>query len=215
MKRAGWLLLGVVCVAGCAGSQGELVRDYNADGVFLFQRGDYRSARESFQAALALKPEDPGLLYNVGRCYDHQGASDKAERFYNDCLQRAPNQSACRHALVVLLVRERRQADAVHLVEEWLAREPKKADPYAVDGWLWHQKGDLPRAQARLQQALEIDPRNVQALTELAVVYEEMQRPDRSQVILERALEVEPKNPEITQRLNAILTKGGKRPQPE
>ncbi len=215
MKRAGWLLAWTVCLAGCTGPRDQLVREYDADGVLLFQHGDYRSARESFQAALALKPDDPGLLYNVGQCYDRQGAPDKAEHFYNDCLQRDPNHVACRHSLAVLLVHERREADAVRLVEDWLGREPKKAEPYVLDGWLWHQKGDLPRAKTRYEQALEIDPHNVHALTELAGIYEEMQRPDRALVLYERILQIEPKDPEITQRLNVILTKGGKRPQPE
>jgi len=215
MRRAAWFLLLVVGLGGCATTDDERVRAYSSDGLSLFQGGNYRAARESYQAALALRPEDVGLIYNVGQCYDRQGASPQAEKCYNDCLQRSTNHAACRHALAELLVREGRQADAARMAEDWLTREPKLSEPYAVDGWLWHQKGDLPRAQGRLQQALEIDPHNIHALTELALIYEAMQRPERAEVIYERVLEIDPHNNDVTQRYNLLLSKGAKHPQPE
>jgi Flp pilus assembly protein TadD len=215
MKWAAWLLTLLLSVAGCVTTDDERVRDYSADGLHLFRCGNYLAARESYQAALVLRPEDVGLMYNVAQCYDRQGASAQAEKLYNDCLQRDPNHAACRHALAELLVHEGRQNDAARMAQEWLVREPKRSEPYALDGWLWHQKGDLPMAQARLQQALEIEPHNVHALTELALIYEAMQRQDRAEVIYERVLQLEPDNVAITQRYNMLLTKGAKHPQPE
>src|SRR5438067_5478063 len=73
------------CLEGCESASQERLRDYNQDGIYLFQRGDYAAARESFQAALTLKPEDPGLLYNIGECYDRLGDTAKAERSYRQC----------------------------------------------------------------------------------------------------------------------------------
>jgi Tfp pilus assembly protein PilF len=203
----------LVALAGCVSEDAERVRDYTADGLHLYRQGDYLDARESFQAALALRPDDPVLIYNIAQCYDHQGADAQAERYYLACLQRSPDHAPCRHALAALLVHEGRGPEAVHMAEDWLTREPKKADPYALDGWLWHQKGDLPRAQGRLQQALELDTHNVQALTELARLYEEMHREDRAVVLYERILEIEPGNVEITARINRLH--GTSRPQPE
>ena len=215
MRWGGWV--GLVCfVLGCASTATDVrVHDYNEDGLYLFRCGKFRDARESFEAALALRPEDPALFYNIGECQDHLGDTAKAERSYRECLERAPNHVECRHALVVLLVRTGRRPDATQVVREWLAREPKLADAYAEDGWLYHQGGDLPLAQARLQQALALDPRNVRALTELALVYEAMQRPDRALTLYERALERDPKQPDITNRVNFLLAKGARPPHPE
>jgi Flp pilus assembly protein TadD len=214
--RQVWLMAGMVLgLAGCSTVADERFRDYNEDGVQLFQHGNYADARESFQAALALKPEDSALLYNLGECYDHLGDGAKAERFYQACLQRAPNHVPCRHALAVLLVRENRRPEVAKMIEDWLAREPKLAAAYAEDGWFWRQTGDLPRAQARLQQALEFDPHDGRALTELAQIYETMQRPDRALVLYERALEGAPNQPELTNRVNMLLAQGAGRPRPE
>ena len=186
-----WRVLIVVAIilgaGGCASTMNEdRVRDYSQDGLYLFQRGKYRDARESFEAALALKPEDPALLYNIGECHDRLGNTAKAEQCYRQCLQQAPNLAECRHALVVLLVRTGRRPDAVQLVQGWLASAPKLAAAYVEDGWLYHQAGDLPKAQGRLQQALELEPHNVRALTEMGLVYEAMKRPDRALTLYER-----------------------------
>jgi tetratricopeptide (TPR) repeat protein len=207
------VLLGLV---GCVTTdQDQLVRTYNEDGVQLFRSGDYPHARECFQAALALRPEDPDLLFNVGRCYDRVGTIGQAEQFYNQCLGRAPNHVACRHAQAILLVKSGRSDDAARMVQDWLAREPQRAAAYAEDGWLWRERGDLPRAQARLQQALELDPHDNRALVELGQVYEAMHRPDRALVLYERVLERDPHDAEAGQRTNALLAAGAGRPHPE
>ena len=126
------LLLGLVlCVEGCESASQERLRDYNQDGIYLFQRGDYGAARESFHAALALRADDPALLYNVAECYDRLGDPTKAERYYQQCLLQAPNQADCRHALACLLVRTGRKVDAARLIEDWFAREPRLAAAYA------------------------------------------------------------------------------------
>ena len=214
--RPFWWIAGLALAwTGCSTAQEERCRDYTEDGVQLYTEGDYPHARESFEAALALRPEDPALAYDLGACYDRLGDAAKAERAYRECLGRAPNHPPCRHAVVQLLVRQNRRPEAVQMVQDWLAQEPRLAAAYAEDGWLWHQIGDLPRAQARLQQALDLDPHDFRALTELARVYEAMQRPDRALALYERALEQAPRQPEVAARVNFLLAHGAGRPRPD
>ncbi len=208
---AGWVIL----AAGCVPELPERVRDYNDDGVFLYQHGDFGAARESFQAALALQPADVALQYNVGQCYAQQGDLARAEQCYRQCLQRAADNADYRHALVAVLVRQGRSAEARQLVDDWLAREPARAAAYAEDGWLFHQAGDLPRAQARLQQALELDPHEPRALIELALVYEALQRPNRAADLYRQVLERDPHNAEVSGRVNALVRQGIGPPRPD
>jgi Tfp pilus assembly protein PilF len=203
------------CLGGCTPALKDRVRDYNEDGLHLYTQGSYAKAAASFEAALALQPEDPDLLYNAARCQERIGDRGRAEHFYTASLQKAPNHAACRHGLAALLVQQGRQAEAVQMVEDWLAREPGHAAAYAEDGWLWHQAGDLPRAQARLQQALELNPHENRALVELALVYEAMQYPERALVLYERALAQNPNQPEVLERMQRLQAQGIKRPRPE
>jgi tetratricopeptide (TPR) repeat protein len=215
MRGGTWLLALTFCLGGCESASQERLSDYSQDGLYLFQRGNYAAARESFQAALALKSNDPALLYDIGECSDRLGDTGNAERYYSQCLLNAPNQVECRHALASLLVRVGRKDDAAHLIQDWLAREPRLAAAYAEDGWLWHQTGDLPRAQVRLQQALELNPHDSRALVELALVYEAMQRPDRAASLYERVLQQDPQQLEVARRLDRLRAQGAGQPHPD
>src|SRR5207253_5311286 len=127
----------------------------------------------TFQAGLDLAPDDPTLRFNLAQCYDRSGDQDRAEKIYRECLQKTPDHAESRHALCVLLVRQKRREEAVRMVEEWLARQPRRSAPYAEDAWLWHQAGDLPRAPRRLEQPLQFHPRTGWATVESAHIHDE------------------------------------------
>lgn len=214
MRRTTWFAA-LTLLAGCIPDGQDRLRAYVADGVYLYQRGDYLHARETFQAALAMAPDDPTLQFNLAQCYERLGQADRAEDIYRRCLQQHPENADCRHALAVLLVRSRRRDEAVEMTQEWLRQAPRSADAYALDGWLWHDLGDLPRAQGRLQQALALDPRNRRALNELALVYEALNRPDRALVLYERSLAVDAHQPEVARKIQQLRDSGVKYPAPD
>jgi Tfp pilus assembly protein PilF len=209
------LILMLPIAVGCATPGQEKVRDYTEDAVHLYNIGRYQDAKESFQAALDLRPGDVDLMYSVGQCSDRLGQDGVAERTYNNCLQRDPNHAECRHALAALLVREDRWADATTLVNDWVKRQPKLATPIAEDAWLWRIYGDLPKAQARVDEALAIDPHDNRALLEKAQIYETLQRPDRALHLYRMALQYNPKQPEVKQRVDALLAAGADHPKPD
>src|SRR5262249_23620709 len=114
-----------------------------------------------------------------------------------------------------LRLRSGHQEEVKQQVEGWLARQPKLAAAYAEDGWLWHQLGDLPRAQSRLQQAIALNPHDTRALVELGRLYETMQRPERAAALYERAIAIDPRKTEIVQRLNRLRSHGVAAPHPD
>jgi tetratricopeptide (TPR) repeat protein len=202
-------------VSACAETGQERLHEYNQDALLLFEKGSYDHARETFEAALALKPGDANILYNLGRSHEKLGQTDRAEARYTECLRASPDHPECRHAVAELLVTHGRREEAVRMTETWLTARPDLGAAYALDGWLWHQFGDLPRAQGRLQQALEHDSRNTHALNELALVYEDMHRPDRAAALYERSLDYKPGQPEVKARLASLRTGGAGVPRPD
>lgn len=204
-----------LAVGACVPAVAERVRDYNEDGVYLYQQGSYAGARDTFRAALALQPGDPNLLFNLAQCHDRLGQTAVAEQLYQDCLRRAPNHPECRHALTLLLVNSGRRADAARMVDDWLAHQPKRAAPYTEDGWLRAQSGDLLNARGRFQQALLLDAHNTFALNELAKLYETMHYPDRAVVLYERSLEIDPHQPDVFQHVSLLRSQDVGRPHPE
>ena len=220
MKRTvsevvGFVLILAVFLSGCETTEQERLRQFNDDGVLRFRQGDFKGAHESFTEALALKPEDPNILYNLGQCCERQGDWKQTEKFYRDALAKSENHEESRHALEVLLYRTGRKADADRMIQDWLARQPTLAGPYAEDGWRLRQENALPQAQARLQQALAIDPHHVRALTELAILYEQLNMPERALVTYERALAQNPQQIDIVEHVNQLRLRNVHRPLPD
>jgi protein O-GlcNAc transferase len=215
MARVAWVGVFACAVAACAPVTPHRVREYNEDGVRLYENGSFADARDSFQAALDLKPGDPDLTFNLARCHDQLGQPGRAEALYRQCLQSSPDHAECRHALTALLVRADRRAEAVQFVDGWMRRAPNSSGPYAEDAWLKAQEGDRPSAQARLQQALALNPRDNRALVELARLYESGGRPDRALVLYERALEVNPRQPDVARRVRELRAGGTTLPHPD
>ena len=60
-------------------------------------------ARDAFQAALEMAPEDIALRYNLAQSCEGLGDLEKAEKLYNECLTRDFNNADSRQALCVLL----------------------------------------------------------------------------------------------------------------
>ena len=187
--------------AGCVSPTQDKVQLFNDDGVTMFGRGDFASARESFAIALELSPHDPDLMYNLGQCYDRLGDFASAERYYAQCLQARAGHAEARYSLGMLYYKMGRHAEYQHLVEEWLRERPKDPEPYVLDGWRLRQEAAYPQAQGRLQQALGLDANNNHALIEMGVLYETLSMPERSLALYERALSQHPNQPEIQQRV--------------
>jgi len=207
----------LLCLAGCVTNQAveDKVRLYNDDGVAMFSQGRFLDARESFELALQLSPHDADLLFNLAECHDRLGNYAMAEQYYVLCLQKSANNADARYALGILYYKTGRQADAQKLIDQWLVEQPKNPEPYALDGWRLRQERDHTRALGRLQQANGLDPQNVHALTELAILYETMCMPDRALVLYERALARNPNQPEVVVRLAQLRARNVGPPQPD
>jgi tetratricopeptide (TPR) repeat protein len=193
----------------------ERIQQYADVGVQEYQRGDYAAAQLSFQAALNLRPNDAHLLYNLGKCHEQQHTPAKAEEAYLACLKQEPHHAECRHALARLWWASGKRDRASEMTQEWLKDQPRLSAAYAAEGWRLAQEGDLPNAQARLQQALQLEPRNTLALVELAALYEKMEMPERSLVLYDRVLEQEPGRHDVIDKVNALRAKGVGPPLPD
>jgi Tfp pilus assembly protein PilF len=209
------VVLVLICAHGCETGKQERFRELNADGIRLYQLGDFAGAREHFEVAATLDAKDANVQYNLGQCNERFGQADRAEICYKQCLLANANHPECRHALAVLLYRTGRPAEADQMIKAWLDSEPALGAAYAEDGWRLRQSGELPLAVGRFQQALHFDPRNVRAMIEMAQIYEENQRPEFALTMYSRALELSPQQIDLKERINELKSKGVGKPLPD
>jgi Flp pilus assembly protein TadD len=81
------------------------------------------------------------------------GAAGAKEGAEEDAAAQDPSHVAARSAIA-----ERRYADAVRVLGEALARDPRNAETHNLLGYAHRKNGDLPRAFQHYHEALRLDP---------------------------------------------------------
>ena len=201
----------LVFASGC----GSLVRNENAEGVKLYQQGNYLGAVNHFQQALAQQPGSADCFYNLGATYHQQAkvfyqpsAAQTAEQYYHLCLARNPDHDACQRALAVLLVEENRSPEAVARLEDWSRRQPTNPNPQIELARLFQEHGDNREAENHLIDALAIAPSNPRALVALGQLRETSGDTGQALANYSRALAADGQQPVVAARV-ASLGGGG------
>ena len=200
-------LLALLVCAGC----GWMARNDNADGVVLYQQGNYQGAVSHFQQALVQHPGSPDCFYNLGATYHQQAKlfgrpSDlqTAEQYYHLCLARNLNHEACQRGLAVLLVEQNRPAEAVAQLQNWAQQQPTNPSPQIELGRLCQEHGDLREAENHLIDALAIDPNNTRALVALGQIRESSGEPSLALANYSRAIAIDPAQPTVAAKIATL-----------
>ena len=196
-----------VACSGCGG----MAKTDNAEGVKLYQQGNYLGAVNSFQQALAKQPGNPDCFYNLGATY-HQQAKlfgrpadmQTAEQYYHLCLARNPSHEACQRALAVLLVEENRRDDAVAQLETWARSQPANPAPHVELARLAEEHGDTREAENQLIDALAVDPNNTRALVALGNLRETSGDSSQALANYGRALALDPQQPTVAAKVASL-----------
>lgn len=210
------LVVAMVALCGLTAGCGSMNKNENAEGVKLYQQGNYLGAVNHFQQALAKQPGNPDCFYNLGATYHQQSKVFKrpadlatAEQYYHLCLARNPDHAACQRALAVLLVEENRGDEAIAQLESWARRRPTDPNPQIELARLCQEHGDVRMAENHLVDALAIDPNNTRALVALGQLRESSGDQAQALANYSRALSIDPRQPTVSAKvatLNASLS---------
>lgn len=127
-------------------------------GTILGSRGDLAGAQKAFERA---RDRDPGFLpayVNLADVYRANGDEQQAEAVLRAALLHAGTSGSAHHALALSLVRQGRLAEALPLLAEAAAREPRNARFAFVYAVALQEAGQVEAAIATLRAALEIHP---------------------------------------------------------
>lgn len=207
------LLITGVAIWGLAltGCTNMTTQALNAEGVRLYQSGNYQAASEQFQRAIAANPKSANGYYNLasslhknGKLFNRPEDLAQAEQLYNQCLNYDPNHTECYRGLAVLLSETNRQDAAYRLLEGWIARSPHLADPRIELARALEETNNVPQASARLVEAIEIDPNNSRALTALGRLREVQGQNAQALADYQRSLAINRFQPAIAARVAAL-----------
>jgi Tfp pilus assembly protein PilF len=97
-----------------------------AEGAAAFERGDMTAARDLFQKALALNPNDVEAHKYLGLLADRAGDLEEAERHFARAARLAPMSASARNNYGVILLRRGKAREAAAEFEASLRADPRQ-----------------------------------------------------------------------------------------
>jgi tetratricopeptide (TPR) repeat protein len=156
-------------LGGTAAGAGDEVETLHAEGVSLYERGEFRRALDRFEAALRLAPDERVIRINLGRtCVaiasqlleGPEGEDPRALEHAGRMLQRGLlhwEGDALTHELLALCaLRRGRLSEAERALEDAVARAPESKRAWRQLGIVRDRRGDLAGAIEALERAVAL-----------------------------------------------------------
>ena len=128
------------------------------------------AAETDINKAISVAPQNPLAYVAMGHWFARQDKFRDAQKYYEQALDRDPNQFAALDGVVTILVKQKQNAEAQKRIEQQLSKAPNNDSYYTLLGGLQAGNKDLPGAEASLQKAVSLNKNNLAALALLAKV---------------------------------------------
>jgi cytochrome c-type biogenesis protein CcmH/NrfG len=177
----------------------------------------YTDLADKAVVTLALSDPDSAQMHQLmARELTRQGDKSAAIANYREALRIDPKLPGLHSELGMLLYyssEDKPSADAEAELKAALAANPKDTRAEVMLGVIAEKRGDVNAAYAAFSHALEMDPNNSDACTELAKVLVTMNQHDKAQQMFERVLQIDPTNYVAHYRLSTLYREAGKTDQ--
>ena len=200
---------GLTMAGGCTNF---VANSRNADGVALFQMGQYEDALQKFHDATYADPNNADAFYNLGATYhrlgqlrpDQPGNRQQAETCYHQCLERDANHRDCHRGLAVLLIEEGHTKEAFDFMQTWVAQSPSQAEPRMELARLYSEFGNKKAATDTLAEAVKLNPNDARQWAAFGKVREETGDYQQALVNYQRSLQINPGQADVAARVATL-----------
>ena len=172
--------------------QGEASKNLGGE---YYKKGDYTSALRAFLKAEKLYSDDPYLHYDLGLTYKAKKKLDLAVKHFEKAIEMKPDYAPAKNALGTVYLDKKEWDTAIAYFKEvtgnLLYTTPHL--PLSNIGWAYYNKKEYPLAEKFYRDALEVEPKFINALRGLGLVYIAMGRISEAIATLERAIKNYPR----------------------
>lgn len=188
-------------------------------GNEYFLRGDRRSARAQYEAAVALERAqnlqwNPVLAHEVSFVYNNlgflnfeQGRVEEAERFFRLALEREPKNLDAINNLAAVLSRSKRYEEALRLFHQALAMVESDHHTETLHynlALIYRDLGRLEEALREFQETLRIAPHSPEAYLEASKILAALQREREAMDYVARGLSFAPRDAALLQQKSEL-----------
>src|SRR5262249_10524214 len=127
--------------------------------------------------------------------YDKQNKYDDAIKSLKDALSKKPNDTEIMGFMVGVYQEKKDYPTAIELARNMVTADPKNDKFRFTLGALLDQNKQRDQAVAEMKKAIELNPRNAQALNYLGYTYAEQgTNLEEAEKLIKRALDIEPED---------------------
>jgi serine/threonine-protein kinase len=163
-----------------------------------------------YRAAVALRPQSPGALLNLGVALEGKGRWDEAIACYEDAIRLKPDYAEAHTGLGKALAEKGKVDEAIACHKEAIRLKPALAEAHNNLGLALGKKGEVNEGIACYKQAICLQPDNATAHTNLGVELEEKGRLDEAVACHRVAIRLQPDFAGAHYNLGNALGKKGK-----
>ena len=173
-----------VVLTACGGPQARKAKHLEKGRAYM-AAGNYEKARVEFQNALQISPVDADVRFENGVVDENLGKQREAGQFFQGTLDIDPDHVGARAKLARLYLVGGAPDKTLELVQPGLEKHPDDAEFLTLRAAARVQKKDLAAALVDAERAVQLDPRNEDAVSALAGIYVSNKTADKAQTLLE------------------------------
>jgi tetratricopeptide (TPR) repeat protein len=162
-----------------------------------------------FRVAVALRPESPGAILNLGRALAQQGKMDEAIAAYRRAIDLKPDYATPYNHLGAAFMDQNKFDEAAAAHRKAISLRPDLAAGHLHLGCVLQRQGKLDEAISELRRAIELQPDSAAAYNHLGLALSEDGKLDEGISALRKAAELQPDS-ETYNGLGAALAVQGK-----
>ena len=148
--------------------------------------------------------------FATGLQYHQTGDFPKAEKIYQQILQKNPNQPEVLHQLGLLYYQVGKYDFGVKLIKKAIAQNPSVPSYYSNLGIVLRAKGDIDAAIQSYQEALRLNPDFVAPHLNLGVALQKQGKLDKAIKHYREAIRLKPDYAEAHSNISVVLQKQGR-----
>jgi tetratricopeptide (TPR) repeat protein len=176
----------------------------------LFATGQLSEAHSEVQLVVDATPNAASVQNLLGRIEYRRGNATAARDAFTRALRLEPRSLEALAGLVNLDMAAKKREDATRRVEAAVAQTPDNASMLLLAGRTYALTGDLDKAEAALNRAIDVDPSLLEAYHVLGQLYVRQKRLDEARKAYEQRLTQRPNDVSVHTMLGMLLYVQGK-----
>ncbi|MCB1179626.1 MAG: tetratricopeptide repeat protein, partial [Leptospiraceae bacterium] len=166
-------------------------------GSIFYHRDDLERAEHHFREALAIKPNDPKYLYNLGLILTKRNQTEEAVSFFQKAIDNGTSDPQIYRYIAESFVNLNMHDNAIASLEKAYKMRPDDIDIMFSLADLYYQRGQLSSSEDLYRKIVRLTPgdsNTENALINLGVILDDMERYSEATEVLEKAISLNPKN---------------------